>query len=194
MGDKSNIEWTNSTPIVDRGGKRVRFYLRKTSNRPGTQERRSKSRLGLKWCRGCQDWLDAKKVLRQGACQPCINAETRALYARSEEFREKRKAHRDRRRRSVERMPADAKVLLTELFDGQCAYCDKSATTWDHVNPVSAGGMTSPGNMLPACVSCNSSKHDLPWEIWVARSPTMKNYTIEYLAQFGSVEWPVLQK
>lgn len=42
---------------------------------------------------------------------------------------------------------------------GKCAYCGKPGTTMDHVIPVSRGGTHSVGNLVPACGSCNSSKH-----------------------------------
>jgi 5-methylcytosine-specific restriction endonuclease McrA len=185
MAETSKIEWTDATPMYDRGGRRVRFYKRKKTNRPGTQERRKMAAIGFRWCRGCKAWLDAVVVLKEGVCQPCANTEMRDRYAKSEGFREARKAHRDRHRRSVERMPMHAKELVLELFDGQCAYCDARATSWDHVIPVSKGGKTVPGNMVPACLSCNSAKHDLPWLTWVERTPSMKLYTVEYLTCFG---------
>jgi len=42
-----------------------------------------------------------------------------------------------------------------------CAYCGKAAPlTVDHVVPLSRGGRHTIGNVLPACLSCNSSKQD----------------------------------
>uniref|UniRef100_A0A6M3LD53 Putative homing endonuclease n=1 Tax=viral metagenome TaxID=1070528 RepID=A0A6M3LD53_9ZZZZ len=45
-----------------------------------------------------------------------------------------------------------------EDFGGKCAYCGQPATGWDHIVPVAHGGQTTPGNVVPACSSCNSSK------------------------------------
>jgi len=53
-----------------------------------------------------------------------------------------------------------------EQLRGGCAYCPAPATTLDHVIPVSGGGPTVPGNLVPACVNCNSKKkasNPAPW-------------------------------
>lgn len=63
---------------------------------------------------------------------------------------------------------------LTEQFEGRCAYCPDEATTWDHVIPVAQGGDTTPGNTVPACLSCNSSKKDAEvwsWLVLTCRTP-----------------------
>lgn len=45
-------------------------------------------------------------------------------------------------------------------FNRACAYCGcKGEITLDHVVPLSRGGTNTVGNILPACRSCNSSKH-----------------------------------
>jgi 5-methylcytosine-specific restriction endonuclease McrA len=106
-------------------------------------------------------------------------------YATSESFREGRKANRDRRRRLVERIPVKARHLLMELFDGQCAYCTKPATTFDHFDPVTHGGITEPGNMLPACGPCNSRKRNKdPWQ-FIAELTDIPIFTKEYLVMAG---------
>ncbi len=57
---------------------------------------------------------------------------------------------------------------LFEEYAGLCAYCHAAATTIDHVMPISAGGSHSKANLVPACKSCNSSKHDKPLLVWLA--------------------------
>jgi len=64
---------------------------------------------------------------------------------------------------------------LTEQFEGACAYCPSPATTWDHVMPVSRGGRTAPGNIVPACHSCNSSKNDSDVFEWLERTNRVPN-------------------
>jgi hypothetical protein len=64
-------------------------------------------------------------------------------------------------------------VSLTEHFlrDGavHCIYCGTaSATRWDHLFPVSKGGDSSPGNLVPACGRCDDSKQDRTIPEWAA--------------------------
>jgi len=51
----------------------------------------------------------------------------------------------------------------------QCTYCGRPADAWDHVYPWSRGGDDGPGNRVPACISCNSSKGDDTPEEWWSR-------------------------
>lgn len=50
----------------------------------------------------------------------------------------------------------------TQLNRGLCHYCEKkfarSELTMDHVVPVARGGMSTRGNVVPACKACNASK------------------------------------
>ena len=48
-----------------------------------------------------------------------------------------------------------------------CFYCDAhEPLTMDHVIPLSKGGRHSIGNIIPACLSCNSSKSDSFLAAW----------------------------
>ena len=61
-----------------------------------------------------------------------------------------------------------------ERMGRKCTYCHKTFDTfrsahWDHVVPVSRGGSFGIGNLVPVCVSCNSSKQDktvTEWRAW----------------------------
>ncbi|MCB1278444.1 HNH endonuclease [Prosthecobacter sp.] len=60
---------------------------------------------------------------------------------------------------------------LREYFgnhnDVKCIYCaEKTAKRWDHLYPVSKGGDTSLGNLVPACDSCDDSKQDKTLDEW----------------------------
>ncbi len=55
------------------------------------------------------------------------------------------------------------------LAKGLCEYCGQSVApselTMDHLIPVSRGGKTTKGNVVPACKECNNKKkHLLPME------------------------------
>jgi len=49
-----------------------------------------------------------------------------------------------------------------------CVYCGTTPISrWDHLVPISKGGDTTLGNIVPACSKCDDSKRDLPFEEWV---------------------------
>lgn len=64
-----------------------------------------------------------------------------------------------------------------DLAEARCSYCRKpfegfASAHWDHVVPVSRGGSFGIGNLVPACVSCNSSKQNktvTEWRAWQRR-------------------------
>lgn len=132
---------------------------RSRQSRPGPKawERKMMRARGFAWCRNCETWLTIASV-HMGLCQKCTNEYMRGLYARSKPFREKRKQYREQRQRGVDRVPLEGQEILLEDFDNKCAYCGGPTETWDHIVPVSRGGKTTPGNVVPACLSCNSSK------------------------------------
>jgi len=52
-------------------------------------------------------------------------------------------------------------------FDNKCAYCNKESTlTQDHFLALSKGGEYTINNIVPSCLSCNSSKRDRDFFIW----------------------------
>lgn len=126
-------------------------------------------------------------TVSQGACRKCLSAEERRRYKDDVNFREMRKARRDMRRRNMVRVPVYLKEDLVEQFDGECAYCNRPATTMDHFHPISKGGKTTVGNILPCCSTCNSSKGKSDPERWLQRAPLLKVYTIEYLVTMGEL-------
>jgi 5-methylcytosine-specific restriction endonuclease McrA len=100
-------------------------------------------------------WLLASDVTKNGLCRDHERAAYRAMYAQN---RDRIAAEKKARKRGVRVLPTLAREYLLEQFGGRCAYCPAQAKTWDHVIPVADGGETVPGNILPACLSCNSSK------------------------------------
>lgn len=62
-------------------------------------------------------------------------------------------------------------------FNHGCAYCGrKRKLEQDHFWPLSKGGGYTATNIIPACRSCNSSKHNKPFEEWY---PTYESYSPE---------------
>lgn len=80
------------------------------------------------------------------------------------------RAIRRRRRALVSGAPindftATEWLVLQVCFGHRCAYCDahkRGELTQDHIVPLSKGGAHTLSNIVPACKSCNSKKHDGP--------------------------------
>lgn len=53
---------------------------------------------------------------------------------------------------------------VVQRYCHRCAYCGRyfDELTLDHVFPVSKGGDHTRGNVVPACVECNSKKGNRP--------------------------------
>jgi len=65
-----------------------------------------------------------------------------------------------------------SKKELLLMYSSKCFYCDNSASTLDHVVPISRGGSHGIGNLVPACNHCNFSKAGrtiMEWRIWKLR-------------------------
>lgn len=57
---------------------------------------------------------------------------------------------------------------IKQLFDYKCAYCFRRVyLTQDHFEPLSKGGKHHAANIVPACRSCNSSKHSKGYLMWL---------------------------
>lgn len=196
MGDRTGIEWADTLfggplpkrcsacrqvkPVSEFQVDRTRHdglayvcvqcrYPVRPSGRPGSRQRRLMAAVGLKWCRGCRAWLAASAILRTGTCQSCANAEERDRYARGGSYTQTRRQRAHARKRDLDPLPSIAQEYLTEEFEGECAFCRRPADTWDHLVAVVHGGRTAPGNIVPACHSCNSSKGHRDLYTWLDR-------------------------
>jgi 5-methylcytosine-specific restriction endonuclease McrA len=76
-----------------------------------------------------------------------------------------------KRERSRARELRDSQWWKRQLAKGSCHYCGSSATprelTMDHIVPVSRGGRSTKGNVVPCCKACNNAKKQLlpmEWE------------------------------
>ena len=209
MGDHTGTEWTDATlfggPLprrctkcrvvkaideftFDRTRPDSRKYVCRACERtsdiavPNRVERTEARAQGKAWCRECGAWHPAADV-RRGLCRNHIRAADRQRYACDGEHRERRRAHAGMRKRGVAPVPAIGREYYLELFEGGCAYCDGQAETWDHVVPVAKGGKTTPDNILPSCVSCNSSKRDRDLNEWLdATGRVLRLLAAEHLA------------
>lgn len=131
---------------------------------PTIPERKRHAALGESWCRDCKSWLPVAEV-RGGICKTHTAARARAAYKG-----QAGKAIRARvyaRKRNLAPIPPWYEAEERDRFAGLCAYgCGRRADTVDHIWPVSHGGKSAPGNLAPACRSCNSAKSNgdpTPW-------------------------------
>ena len=80
--------------------------------------------------------------------------------------------YEQRRRARMAELPHDLTeeewYETLEYFNNECAYCgdSESGLAQEHVIPVSKGGPYTQENIIPACQSCNSSKHVADLEGW----------------------------
>lgn len=59
-----------------------------------------------------------------------------------------------------------------KYFNNKCCYCDQyEKLTKDHFIPLSKGGEFTKDNILPACLSCNLSKHNNDFYNWYRKQP-----------------------
>lgn len=135
---------------------------------------------GLKHCRACRTWkaiaefnfdrsrhnglASLCRLCQKGGpkqlrlIRPTSAEQQRYRYKTNADYRFRTRQRVHARRRGITPVPVDARDILTARFGGRCAYCQRPGTTWDHIVPVIGGGRTEPGNILPACASCNSRK------------------------------------
>lgn len=80
-----------------------------------------------------------------------------------------------------------------EYFEDSCAYCGAPAfLTMDHLVPVTQGGPKTARNIIPACASCNSSKHNRQAHRWIyekfglEEGQTIVDRIVEYLTEVQS--------
>jgi len=171
MADNSRIEWTDAT------SRHVKAAARRVG--VSTDEYVRLRLAGLKCCWRCRSWASVASfgpdVTRyDGLAAICVSCRRppkqmplivrtqaeyeRFRYATDERYRIERRQRAHARKRGIDPMPIEGVEALSEKFGGLCAYCPAPATTWDHIVPVSQGGRTIPGNIVPACSSCNSRK------------------------------------
>ena len=90
------------------------------------------------------------------------------LYNREKSKRRKAQL----KRQAPSRIPVKALRKRFDQFDGRCAYCGESGDMQiEHVQPVSKGGLHDLANIVPACRSCNYSKHANEMEHWYRSQP-----------------------
>jgi hypothetical protein len=181
MGE-TKIEWTDRTWHLKAAAKRIGVTLR---------EYVAMLDSGLKWCGRCREWHRRERFgvdtsRGDGLSSTCRGQATRFAkptgplidFLKSSAHRRQYRdyyagpgggAIRSRiyaRKRDLEPIPDWWRQCQLERG---CAYCGEPATTLDHFIPVTRGGKSEPGNLVPACVSCNSKKKNSDPLLWLDR-------------------------
>jgi len=102
-------------------------------------------------------------------------------------YRQKRRA---RKRELLHTFTVEQWLFVKDQFSNRCAYCgEEKPLEQDHFIPLSAGGEYTIANIIPACKSCNCSKHDASFFEWY---PTYKHWDkdreIAILNHLGNVK------
>lgn len=62
----------------------------------------------------------------------------------------------------------------------ECVFCGSSdVERWDHLVPISQGGETVLGNMVPACAQCDDAMRELPFDDWMMSDDRYSPKTLE---------------
>ncbi len=93
--------------------------------------------------------------------------EYKKVHAKKERIRRfKKKASR-----TIDYTASQIDARITD-FDNCCAYCgSRGKLSIDHFIPLAQGGSDCIGNMIPACIGCNSSKQDSDLLVWYKQQP-----------------------
>lgn len=180
---KSKIEWCDwhSKTAAKRIGISIEEYL-------------NLKKRGLKHCTKCKTWkpiIDFCLDKSRGdglsmKCNECrrkrpanfiskckdkeyINKRQREWYARTGAAAIRSRVHA--RKRNIIPVDKEYGEYLLNYFDYRCAYCGIKSDnlTFDHIHPVKRGGETLKGNLVPACISCNSSKKTSLLSVWAKK-------------------------
>ena len=190
------------------------WHIKVAATRIGISVDQYISRLqqGQKWCTGCKQWhsrslfatdrsrSDGLKASCDGkAKRPPVQLRLFVDHERRERANTVYRAYyagpagaaiRSRvyaRKRNLDPIPD---WWRDDLLEEGCAYCDKPADTLDHVIPVADGGKSEPGNLVPACGSCNSKKkasNPMPW-IAIMRPEILERICTQPMSGIGAIE------
>lgn len=195
----TKIEWTDETWHRKTAAKRIGISL---------EEYVARIASGEKWCTFCKAWhprtiFGVDKSRGDGLSASCrgranrhpppsreerrarANEAYRRYYAgpAGASIRERARA----RKRGLDAIPA---WWREEQLERGCAYCGDYATTIDHVIPVADGGKSEPGNLVPACGTCNSKKKHSDPVPWIDRMRTefIEQIAVRPLSGCGALE------
>lgn len=106
-------------------------------------------------------------------CKTCHIKKTNKYASDNIEKTRKNRISREQRRRArknelINDFTKVEWLTCMKYFEDKCAYCGGSdgKITQDHFTPVSKGGHYTESNIVPACFSCNTQKHNTLFPEW----------------------------
>ena len=94
-----------------------------------------------------------------------------------EEFRIRWQKRKSRKVLLLNTLTKEQWSYIKAEFNNRCAYCgEETSLEQEHFVPISKGGTYTINNIIPACKSCNCSKHDKSFKDWYRQ---YKYYNIE---------------
>ena len=75
---------------------------------------------------------------------------------------------------------------IYEAWDYCCGYCNKPATSLDHIIPKFSSGSSYRNNLIPACRSCNATKASLKMEDWYKEQTFFDEIKLEKIKKWSS--------
>ncbi len=135
--------------------------------------------------------------LRDGL--PAYRKECKTCYNIKRKENKNKKAHsgfiggQRRRGEEVPKLTHQEWKEAVIFFSGECAYCGATpkrgrVLTKDHLVAVSAGGTTTPDNIVPACEHCNSSKGNKEWRDWYMAQDFFSQNRMNQIFKFRSIQ------
>jgi 5-methylcytosine-specific restriction endonuclease McrA len=137
--------------------------LFKENHTPSAIERRHRYRKSIKGKLSEKRYLYSKK----GKLSVSIRCK---IYRKThpEKVAHYKRIRRERLKHILKTLTFKEWELILKLFDYRCVYCNKTGKlTLDHVIPISRGGEHTKYNVVPACKSCNSKKHNKMPKEWL---------------------------
>lgn len=148
---------------------RKEYGIKPFVNQYGLREHKVIDGIEHKWC-GAGHWESVENFgshasrwdgLR-GHCKEHSNESSRKAKKKeysTPEGKAKMRFYNSRRKTSIVLWELQDEQRAFELYKSRCGYCGKAITRYsvefDHLVPVSKGGLTTPSNMIPSCKKCN---------------------------------------
>lgn len=137
--------------------------------------RRAAARAG-RTCPRCGNLIDSTRIDKKHCSKKCARD---AFYAQADPGYVRIKQARRAGLTPEGAITQRDWLRLRRRHRGGCAYCGSlDQPTMDHIIPLSRGGRHTVGNVLPACLPCNVSKHNRLLAEWRMHRGTEREWLI----------------